>query len=263
MTERNLQGSITNLRVDADQDKFYTREELKAYNNVAPLFDLGTVLSDVDGNKYKYVKFSEASTIGQVHTQIEPAAWDSAVMDGGATAGDVSFDVDTKAAAVTEDQFAGYYIGEVPTDGYLGGLYKIKSHTAAAPTVSFVVTLVDALPVAIANSVALTIFHPNIVELIDADTELPAGAALGTVTVAYYGFLQVAGFIPIVSVGHSTSTAVVLNEPVICVAGVPGNMQGSTGTVTAEEAAVGVMIAKAASTADKTTFISVYMKSMV
>lgn len=204
--------------------------------------EIGIERQDVDGNVYKYIKANEALAIGQSVVAVAETTWDSAVLDEASSSGDTEIDVDTKAAAVTANQFKDYYIGQAAASGK-GMFHKIKYHEAALATASFNVTFETAIAEAFGNGVALRVYAPWLMELTDALTEMVHGIAIGTITTDYYGWIQIGGFCRAVLCGHSTSTATVINEPLKPIAALAGSLMGSTGTVSAEEAAAGTVIA--------------------
>ena len=100
---------------------------------------------------------------------------------------------------------------------------------------------------AVANNAALYIYHPNVVEKTDAATETPCGIAIGTVTAAYYGFIQKSGFCPAVLVTTNSTDAIVVNDPLVP-STTAGTMVGATDAGnSAQEAVSGSVVAKSAS----------------
>jgi hypothetical protein len=213
-----------------------SREGLYANSSVRE-FSLGQKAFDVDGNTYRYVKAAEALARGQGVTATALAVWDSTiVVNGAVAAGDTSISVDTNASVITANQFEGYFIGQAPTATGLGALHKIYSHPAIGIAGEMDVQLDPSTPAAeiIGDGVALLIFHPYVVELLDATTEIVRGVVVNTIDSGYYGFIQTGGFVPDVLVGHSTSAAVVVNEYLTPIAAVPGSFQGAAGNAEAD-----------------------------
>jgi hypothetical protein len=233
-------------------------------NDATRKMELGTVISDVYGNAYRYVKATEALAVGQVVTSTVRAAWDATiVMDGASAVADTKLHVDTLATAMTANQWRGYYVSQATAAG-LGQAYKIKSHGGAAIAGELDIYLEDPCQEIHADGAVLLIFNPWVVELTDADTEPIVGVALGTITIAYYGFIQVAGFCRAVAAGHSTSAAIVLNEPLVPVAAVPGSVQGMAGNAEGDimEAAASPLISLQAVAANTTGYVqAMFVKS--
>jgi hypothetical protein len=235
-------------------------------NDTTRKFELGTVVSDTFGNSYRYVKANEAIAIGQIVTSVVKAAWDSTiVMDGASAAGDLYLHVDTLTSAMTVNQYRGYYVSQATASG-LGRGYKIKSHgSAAATTGELDIWLEDAVQEVIGDGDVLYIYHPYLVELVDADTELIMGVATGTISSGSYGFVQIGGHCPAVAAGHSSSAAIVLNEPLVPIAGNPGSVQGMAGSAEADimEAAASPLRALQAVNANTTGYVEAFIQGMV
>jgi len=227
---------------------------------------IGTVVFDELGNAYRYVKANEALAIGQCVTAVPWAAWDSGIaVDGAITDTTVSLiHIDTITTAMTVNQYAGYYIRQGEAAG-LGRSQRIYSHAAMAISGEGDLNFEAAVGEAYANDVALLIFNPFLVELVDGDTEQIQGVAVGTITSGYFGWIQIAGYVPAVAIGHSTSAAIVLNEPLVPVAGVPGSCQGMAGNAEGDimEAACSPLMALDSANADTTGYMPAFMKRSV
>lgn len=192
-------------------------------------YALGQKVFDVDGNVYRYVLATEALARGQAVTATALAAWDSGILvDGAVTAGDTKIHIDTVTTAVAAGYWSGYWIGQAPGATGLGALHKIAGHEALAASGEGDIFLDVSTPAAeaISNDVALLIYHPWKVELTDATTEAVRGIVVNTIDAGNYGFIQTGGFVPAVLVGHSTSAAVVVNEPMAPLATPAGSLQG-------------------------------------
>jgi len=234
-------------------------------NEATQQMELGSLRMDEFGNLYRYIKANEALAIGQIVTSVPFAAWDTTiVIDGAVASGDTTIHVDTNTSVITVNQFAGYYIKQA-TAASKGMALRIKSHPAIGASSEMDVVVEKASAEVISDGVALNIFNPYLMELVDADTEQILGVALGTITSAYYGWVQVAGFVEVVEVGHSTSAAIVLDEPLVPVAANPGAVQGMAGNAEADimEAACSPLIALEAVAANTTGYTCAYMKRFV
>jgi len=198
-------------------------------NDTVRKFSLGQKAYDVDGNVYRYVLATEALARGQVVTATALAAWDSGILvDGAVTAGDTKIHVDTVTTAVAAGYWSGYWIGQAPAATGKGALHKILGHEALAASGEGDILLDPSTPAAeaFANDVALLIFHPWKVELCDATSEIIRGVVVNTIDAGSYGFIQTGGFVPDVLAGHSTSAAIVLNEPLVPLATPAGSVEG-------------------------------------
>ena len=230
-------------------------------NDASAKMKLGTLRQDDEGNIYKYVRANEALARGDCVTPIAKGAWDSTVVMNGASAvGDTELNIDTNTSAFTKNEFAGYFVSQATATG-LGKAYQIKSHPAIDASSECAVVLENPCEEIIADGGVLLIFNPNLVELIDADTEVITGVAIGTITADYYGWIQVAGHVMAVKAGHSTSNAIVLNEALVPVSGNPGAVQGRAGILEADLMEVGAtpLISLQAVNADTTGFVEAIM----
>jgi hypothetical protein len=89
-------------------------------------------------------------------------------------------------------------------------------------------------------------------ELTDAGTEPIMGVAIGAITAASFGFVQVGGFVQAVLCDGSNGAAVVIHEPIVPYATDPGQGQGMAGSAEADimELACSPLIALEASATD-------------
>jgi hypothetical protein len=237
-----------------------------AANDANQRFRLGQKVQDINGNEFRYIKAAEALAQGELVTATVLAAWDSGIaVDGAVAVADLTktIHIDTITTAMTKNQYAGYYICQAPAAGK-GRLFKIKSHEAMAASGEGDLIMEDTINEAFANDVALLIFNPFVVELTDAGTEFIQGVAIGTITSAYYGFVQVGGTCQAVLCDGSNGAAVVLNEPIVPYGTDPGQGQGMAGSTEADimEAAMSPLVALEASAADA-GFVPAYFRRTV
>ncbi len=233
-------------------------------NDSTKKMPLGTIRQDRNGNLYRYIKAKEALTRGACVTQVAKAAWDSTtVMDGASAVDDESLHVDTNTSAYTKNQYEGYWLSQATGTG-LGKAYQIKSHPAIDASSEMDIELVEPCEEIIADGAVLLIFNPYEVELVDGDTEITIGVAIGTITIEYFGWIQIAGHVPAVQVGHSTSDAIVLNEPLVPVEGVPGSCQGMAGDDEADNmlSTCSPLLSLQAVSANVTGFVEALMRRM-
>ena len=232
-------------------------------NTATQKYPLGMMVLDIHGNTYRYVKANEAIAVGQVVTPIAKTTFDSAQLYGAGASGDDHIHIDTKAAAVTINQYTDYFIGQASAAG-LGAFYRLAGHPAADATAVWKANLAteNTLIEAFADNVALNVYNPYLIELTDAATEFILGVAIGTLTSGYYGFIQTGGFCPCVAVGHSTSVAIVVNEPMAPVAANPGSCEGVEGgdEVDIFCAFCSPLIALQAVAANTTGYVPAFMK---
>ena len=235
-------------------------------NDTTAKFEVGTVISDTLGNSYRYVKANEALVVGKTVTAVAKAAWDTnRAVDGAITANTTNvLHIDTITTAMTINQYAGYYVSQATAAGKGIG-YRIAHHDAMAASGEGDLYLEDEMKEAFTDDTALLIYNPYVVELVDAATELIMGVCIGTIASGSYGFIQVGGHCPAVLVGHTTSAAIILNEPLATIAGVPGACQGMAGSDEADimESAASPLIALQAVDADTTGYVEAFIKGLV
>ena len=198
-------------------------------------FPLGGMVMDVYGNFFRYVQASEAIAVGELVTCVPLTTFDTTVVVDGAIVANTTnkLHIDTLTTAVTAGQYNDYFIAQAVAAGK-GRLYRIVGHPAiAATTGEGDLTLAEDMTEAFADGTALEIVNPYYVELCDGATDTIAGVAVGTITIAQYGFVQVGGVHNGVLCDGSNGTAIVLNETVSSYGTDPGQGQGYA---TADEA---------------------------
>lgn len=208
-------------------------------NDATRKFEIGTVVSDTQGNSYRYVKASTALTVGMAVSTTAKAAWDSTiVMDGASAVGDLFLHIDTVATEMAANEYRGYYLSQATASG-LGRGMKVKSHEKIAAAGEGDIYLETPCPEIIADGGVLLIYNPYLVTPVALGTGLIQGVAIGTVDADSYGFIQVGGHCPAVAVGGTTAAAVVINEPLVAPATIAtdqaaGSCQGMAGSTEAD-----------------------------
>ncbi len=234
-------------------------------DRTTPEFALGTEIRDNRGNVFRFVEAAEAIVEGDVLTEVVEGAWDSGILIDGATAvGDTAVNIDTITTAKAAGFYTGYYITQASATG-LGVAYRIKSHDAFAASGSATLQMDDPMSEIFANNAALLIFKPYRYELTDAATEVIKGVAIGSITLDRFGWVQVSGYFQAVKLGHSTSAATVLNEPLVPIAANAGAVQGMAGNAEADimEAAASGLIALRTVALNTTGFITASSKGIL
>jgi hypothetical protein len=181
------------------------------------MHELGTRVVSIRGNLYEYVKANEALTHGDVITAVAKGAWDSGILADGAIAvadNATKIHVDTITTAKADSFYSGSFLSQATTTAK-GREYKIRSHQDFLASGEADVYLYDVIDEVFADNVALLIFNPHIVEQIDGVAEVVKGVAAHDITSGEYGWVQVGGHIPRIKAGHSTSAAIVINEPLV------------------------------------------------
>lgn len=230
-------------------------------NHSTQSFRLGAVINDEQGNQYRYIKANEALSAGDVVTAVAAAAWDSGILVNGAVTSGNTIVVDNITTTVAASFYKDYWIFQAAAAGK-GYSYRIVGHEPFTAGSSAEVYVEPAVGETLADNAALKIFNPWLVEKVDATTEMPRGVAATDIDSGNFGFVQIGGYVPAVKVGHSTSAAIVLNEPLVPVgSGNQGSMQGFAGTTEADilEAGLGRIIALDAVGANTTGFIPAYI----
>lgn len=228
-------------------------------------FRLGQLVYDIEGNAYRYIKAAEALTKGRLVTATALAAWDSTIVTDGAITANTTktIHIDTTTSAMTKNQYAGYYIrqGEAASKGRS---FRIKAHDAIAASGEGDIFMEDTIDEAIADGVALLLFHPYLMELTDAATETVRGVCFSPITSGQFGFVQVGGFVQHVFVEGSTGNPTVVNEPIVPIASPAGSGQGRDGTTEADivEMGLSTLMALDASATDD-SFVPAYFLGIV
>lgn len=224
-------------------------------NDASRRFRLGQKVQDIQGNEFRYVKATETLARGELVTPTAIAAWDSTiVVDGAIAVADLTktLHVDTLTSDMTKNQYAGYYVKQA-IGASKGRCFKIRSHEAqTASGDELDIFLEDTIDEVIGDGAVLSIFNPFAMELTDADTEPILGVAFGVITTAYFGFVQVGGFVQAVLCDGNNGAAVVINEPIVPYGTDPGQGQGMAGSAEADimEAFASPLIALEASATD-------------
>lgn len=190
-------------------------------------FRLGAEIKDEHGRTFRYIKASEAITAGDILTGTAAAAWDTTIVTDGAlttSSGNVMH-VDTITTAVAADYYKGGIVYQA-TAASKGYGYRIRNHEAFSASGEADVYLETDIAEAIADGASLYFYHPYWMELTDAATEVINAVAVEDIASGSYGFVQTSGVCDSVKAGHSTSAAIVLNEPLVPVAANPGAVQG-------------------------------------
>ena len=242
---------------------------LLEHDKETPKYTLGELRMTAKNGRfmgiYQYVKANETLTRGQILTDVPWATWDTTiVIDGAVVSADKTIHIDTVATAMTANQYKGYWIRQAAAAGPLGGAIQIKSHPAIAAAGEGDLTMERAALEAIADGKALEIHNPYLVEKVDGAAEPILGVAPADFTSGQYGWMQVGGNVPAVLCGHSTSAAIVLDEPMIPIAALAGSAQGyAAGTPNEAEILQGLttpLRSRSAVGANTVCYIPAYMK---
>lgn len=186
----------------------------------APLNPLGAVVQLDDGRKYRYLKNSQASVIGQIVVpllSIDDADVDAAASDNTLTG----------TGDFTADQFNdGHSFVWINANTGIGQYRRILSNTAN------VLTLDRAWTTALATDSDYVTFGVYYVELADAALEMVVGVALGANTADYYNWYAIGGLCGVRAAGGTD--ALVAHEPLVS-SSAEGVAKGLSGSPTAEE----------------------------
>lgn len=232
-------------------------------NHATQQLPLGTVIKDVVGNSFRYIKANEGLTKGDAVTAVARAAWDSTtVVDGATTATAAILHVDTNTSAWTINQYAGYYVS-IATEATLGRAVQIKSHAAIGASSEVDLNLNGITGEIFGDGDVLYIFNPYLMEQVDAIDEFIMGVVAGDITSTYFGWMQVGGYCPVVKAGHaSTSAAIVVNEALVPGSDAAGAVQGVTeGEI--NEIGLSPLVAIRALGANTAGFTECYIKGLV
>ena len=250
-----------------------------ARNDTVRKFELGTVISDTFGNSYRYVQAGTTVALGMGVTSVVKAAWPTAVLVDGAvdaTSATNKIHVDAFLSDYVANYFRGYWLSiasaEATNTADAGIAHRIKSHDSVDFSASTEgdIFLEDNLQESWANDDPLLLYNPYLIEPVDAATEIIMGIAIGAITAASYGFIQVGGHCPAVLVGGTTNLAVVLNEPLVpgatvatdTLAGALMGVAGST-EVNLMEVAASPILALQAVGANTAGYVEAFIRGLV
>ena len=156
-----------------------------------------------DGRKYRYTKaggsdlapgkISVAAVSVADHTNVAVAA--------AAAAGATAVTVTLAATAATLNQYAGGYL-TINNEAGEGVAYLVSGHPAADASASLVVTLKEAVTVALTTSSKATLsknkFDGTVISVTD-QLDLPTGVPNITITAAQFGWSQTSGPCPVLA----------------------------------------------------------------
>lgn len=240
--------------------------QVRAGGSVDKLFGLGQLINDNEGNFYRYIRANEAISAGDALTALAQVAWDSGILVDGAVSSGKKIHVDTVTTAVAAGFYQDRWIKQAAAASK-GYSYRIAGHDALAASGEGDIFVEPEIGETFADDAALLIQAPWLMEQIDATTERIMGFACTDIASGSYGFAQVGGTVPAAKVGHSTSAAIVLNEPLNPVgSGNAGAIQGvAAGTPNEAEimTLLNNVIALEAVNANTTGFIRVYIKGIL
>ena len=223
-------GVIVLPRIDEATEVKIGTPDVRA-EGTTQLFPIGTALIRDDG-VYRYAKNSSAAavTIGKLLQQaaVGNAAWikDVAVAVTAAI-GATSVTITTPAGDLTANQLkdGSLWVNDAATGG---AVYKIKSHPAATAAASCVITLVDALEVALTAGTSTVGLRANLYDSVVVCPTTLTGVPVGWVnhssfTASYYAWIKSKGLVAALTAG----TVVVGNNVVpLTTAGAVGPSAG-------------------------------------
>ena len=215
---------------------------LMTHNKSVQRNDLGEIRMTAKNSTYfgiyQYIKASEALSRGEILTEVPlDTSWDTTVaIDGAVLAADEVVHIDTNTSAFTVNQYKGYWISVAPEFDSVprGGMMQIKSHPAIDASDEMDIILERPAGETMDDGDPLGIYLPYLMELVNGDTETIQGVCVEDMTINYYGWMQVGGFVPAVLVGTGASLAVVLHEPLVPNASLAGSAQGVAGNTEAD-----------------------------
>ena len=198
------------------------------------VWTLGGWAGSAAGNSFMFVKCTSAAeplALGQLVTPATPTAGTITVPGVPVTStAVVTTNIDNSTAG-TNGEVDNWLFGNI-TAATLPQLRRIKANTSAV-TGNFTVSQMDwmrpnspfdkdVLDTTPTNADPVTVIRPwNVI--LNTDTTVPIGVALGTVTAGNYTIIQVGGLAMISAIG--TGTALVVNQPAVPAAG--GQIAGS------------------------------------
>jgi len=175
------------------------------------LFPIGTALL-TDNGVFRYAKNGAAAvTIGKLlqNAAVLHADFDNDLAMAAASVGDLTVTItNTASAAITKDYFKDGWlnINDCGAGTGEGGLYKVKSHPAAAKSASCVLTLVDPIEVALTTAsqcgLIKNLYDMVIVSPATTQTGIPVGVPwVSSFTAAYFGWIKTKGLASVLTNG--------------------------------------------------------------
>lgn len=165
---------------------------------------LGAAGFDNSGNRYRFVKAGGTALVpGKLQQAAAEVTNHQGLTPAAAAIGATSVTVTLGATAATANQYAGGWLVVTVTPGQ-GYKYLISSHPAADSGASLVVTLEDAIVVALTTSSRVDLVanpYSGVIVNPTTLTAAPVGAAVTAVTAAYFGWIQDGGVASILADG--------------------------------------------------------------
>lgn len=170
-------------------------------NSLTQEMELGSLAFTADGRSFRYCK---AGATALVPGKLQQAA--AEITNHEDLAPTATFAIGANQVTVTLGNTAltanyyanGYMVGtKTPGQGFM---YKIKSHPAADASATVVLTLEDALQVAVTTASRVDLIanqYQSVIVNPTTATSNPVGVAVFPITAAYYGWLQVGGVCPV------------------------------------------------------------------
>lgn len=203
---------------------------------------LGAAAFDNAGNRYRFVKAGGTALVpGKLQQAAAEVTDNQGLTPAAAAIGATSVTVTLGSSAVTANQYAGGWLVVTITPGQ-GYKYLISSHPAADAAATCVLTLEDAIVVALTTSSRVDLVanpYSGVIVNPTTATSAPVGAAVSAITAAYFGWVQDGGVASLLSDGGATvGTAQVASN------GTAGAVEALTGV----QAPVGIALTGIATT---------------
>ena len=189
-----------------------------------------------DGRRFRYARAGAVAVVpGKLYQAAIPVTNHVLQTAAAAAVGDRTVTLAIGGTAATADQYRdGYLVVDLASNTGFGYIYQIGAHEAQAASSDFIVPLRSSVQVAIdatANSVSLV---PNnyagvILSVVATPTACCAGVSVRAIPIGEFGWIQVAGNVPCLTVG-----TLVIGTTII-----PGT---TTGAVIAESTAASLTL---------------------
>lgn len=168
--------------------------------------DLGAKVISNDGSEFRYVKAGAANLVPGTLQQAPAIVANHQNMTCTAAAiGAKQVTVTLGNTAATANQYAGG-IFEVNDETGQGQTYRVASHPAAVGSATLVVTLEDALVIAVDGTSQASLI-PNLYNGViinpTTPTNVPVGVAVYPITAGYYGFIKTKGAVACLNDGNT------------------------------------------------------------
>lgn len=183
-------------------------QALMTSTSTADQLQVGTRSESADGRQFVYVKAGASALVPGTLQQGPAIVADhqNIAVAAAAAIGATTITVTLGATAATANQYAGGYVVVNDVTGE-GNTYLVSSHPAADASASLVLTLSDAVNVALTTSSQVSLIanpYNGVIINPTTPTGVPVGVAVYAVAAGEYGWIQTRGAVSCLNDGNTT-----------------------------------------------------------